>query len=175
MIETERLFLRKPRPSDHPALFAMWADPAVMADLGPVKDDAMSAATLARHDSYRHEGLGFLTVERKSDWAVIGFCGLKRGDLQHPIAGEIEAGWMIARRYWRQGYALEAMRAVVAWGWESFDMPRIVAITAERNLASQAMMTRLGMTRLADGDFEHHAFATGDPLRRIVTYSISRS
>ncbi|HEY0623611.1 GNAT family N-acetyltransferase [Sphingomonas sp.] len=174
MIETDRLILRKPRPSDHEALFAMWADPAMMADLGPVKDRAMSEATLARHDAYRHEGLGFLTVERKSDWAVIGFCGLKRGDPPHPIAGEVEAGWMIARPYWRQGYALEAMRAVMAWGWASFDMPRIVAITAERNLASQAMMMRLGMTRLADGDFEHHAFAADDPLRRIVTYSINR-
>lgn len=174
MIETERLILRKPRPSDHPALFAMWADPVVMANLGPVKDAAASEATIARHDGYRHEGLGFLTVERKSDWAVIGFCGLKRGDPPHPIAGEIEAGWQIAQSYWRQGYALEAMHAVMAWGWESFDAPRIVAITAERNLASQAMMSRLGMTRLADGDFDHHAFAPGDPLRKIVTYSITR-
>lgn len=174
LIETERLILRKPRPSDHAALFAMWADPVMMADLGPVKDDAASIATLARHDGYRHEGLGFFTVERKSDWAVVGFCGLKRGDPPHPIAGEVEAGWMIARPYWRQGYALEAMRAVLDWGWESFDMQRIVAITAERNLASQAMMTRLGMVRLADGDFEHHAFVPGDPLRRIVTYSINR-
>ena len=49
MIETERLILRKPRPSDHEALFAMWADPEMMADLGPVKDAAMSEATLARH------------------------------------------------------------------------------------------------------------------------------
>lgn len=174
MIETERLILRKPRPSDHAALFAMWADPVMMADLGPVKDAAASAATLARHDSYRHEGLGFLAVERKSDWAVLGFCGLKRGDALHPIAGEIEAGWMIARAHWRQGYALEAMRAVMEWGWASFDVARIVAITAEQNQASQAMMTRLGMTRQADGDFEHHAFAPGDPLRQIVTYSIKR-
>ena len=174
LIETDRLILRKPRPSDHAALFAMWADPVMMADLGPVKDDAASIATLARHDGYRHEGLGFLTVERKSDWAVLGFCGLKRGDPPHPIAGEIEAGWQIAQPFWRQGYALEAMRAVFDWGWASFDMPRIVAITAERNLASQGMMTRLGMTRQADGDFEHHAFAPGDPLRQIVTYSINR-
>ena len=174
MIETDRLILRKPRPSDHAALYAMWADPLMMADLGPVKDDAASAATLARHDNYRYEGLGFLTVERKSDWEVIGFCGLKRGDPPHPIAGEIEAGWQIARAYWRQGYAIEAMTAALEWGWESFDVPRIVAITAARNVASRAMMARLGMTRLADGDFEHHAFAAGDPLRHIVTYSINR-
>ncbi|KAI1691735.1 acetyltransferase (GNAT) domain-containing protein [Ditylenchus destructor] len=85
----------------------------------PLKDRAASEATLARHDGYRHEGLGFFTVERKADWAVIGFCGLKRGDPLHPIAGEIEAGWQIAQPFWRQGYALEAMRAVFEWGGAS--------------------------------------------------------
>ena len=174
LIETERLILRKPRPADRAALHAMWADPLVMADLGPVKDEAASDAALARHDDYRHEGLGFLTVERKSDWTVVGFCGLKRGDPPHPIAGEIEAGWMIARPFWRQGYALEAMTAVLDWAWSSFDAPRIVAITSARNARSQAMMARLGMTRLADGDFEHQGFAADDPLRHMVTYSINR-
>lgn len=174
MIETERLILRPPVGADHPALYAIWADPAVMADLGPVKDDAASAAALARHDGYRHEGLGFLSVIRKEDDAVIGFCGLKRGDAQSPIAGQVEAGWMLARAYWRQGYALEAMRAVLAWGWARFDVPHIVAITSQRNVASRAMMERLGMSYVDGGDFDHHAFAADDPLRRIVTYRITR-
>lgn len=174
MIETERLILRPPVEADHPALYAMWADPAVMADLGPVKDDAASAAALARHDGYRHEGLGFLSVVRKEDDAVIGFCGLKRGDAQNPIAGQVEAGWMLARAYWRQGYALEAMVAVLAWGWAKFDVPHIVAITSQGNTASRAMMERLGMAYIEGGDFDHHAFAADDPLRRIVTYRITR-
>lgn len=174
LIETERLILRRPRPLDRAALHAMWADPLVMADLGPVKDAAASDAALARHDGYRHEGLGFLAVERREDGAVIGFCGLKRGDPPNPIAGEVEAGWMIARPFWRRGYALEAMTAVFDWGWASFAMPRIVAITSARNLKSQAMMARLGMARLPGGDFEHQAFAADDPLRHMVTYSINR-
>jgi RimJ/RimL family protein N-acetyltransferase len=174
LIETERLILRLPRPADRAALHAMWADPRVMADLGPVKDAAASDAALAKHDGYRHEGLGFFTVERKSDRAVLGFCGLKRGDPPNPIAGEVEAGWMLAHAYWRQGYALEAMISAFAWGWANFDMARIVAITSARNVASQAMMTRLGMVRLIDGDFEHASFASDDPLRHIVTYAIDR-
>ena len=47
MIETERLILRLPEPRDRDALHAMWADPAVMAELGPVKDEAASDAVLA--------------------------------------------------------------------------------------------------------------------------------
>ncbi|UUX99275.1 GNAT family N-acetyltransferase [Sphingomonas sp. J315] len=153
MIETERLLLRPPVEADHPALYAMWADPAVMADLGAVKDDAASAAALARHAGYRHEGLGFLSVIRKEDNAVMGFCGLKRGDPPNPIAGQVEAGWMLARSYWRQGYALEAMVAVLDWGWVNLDVAHIVAITSQRNAASRAMMERLGMTYVAGGRF----------------------
>ena len=166
--------LRPPVEADHPALYAMWADPVAMADLGPVKNDMASAATLARHDSYRADRLGFLSVIRQEDGAVIGFCGLKRGDPPNPIAGQVEAGWMIARPYWRRGYALEAMRAVLDWGWANLDAPHIVAITAARNAASRAMMERLGMAYVAGGDFDHHAFAADDPLRHIVTYRITR-
>lgn len=174
MIETDRLILRLPEPRDQPALFAMWANPEVMAELGPVKDAAASMAVLAKHDGYRHEGLGFWTVERRSDGAMLGFCGLKRGDAHNPIAGEIEAGWIIDRPYWRQGYALEAMLAALDWGWAHFDAARIVAITSAINRKSQALMERLGMQRLAGGDFDHALIAEGDPLRAMVTYAIDR-
>ncbi|MBY0284291.1 MAG: GNAT family N-acetyltransferase [Sphingomonas sp.] len=174
MITTERLILRVPEPRDRAALHAMWADPEVMAELGPVKDAAASDAALAKHEGYRHEALGFWTVERRDDGAVLGFCGLKRGDPHNPIAGEIEAGWIIDRPYWRQGYALEAMVAAFDWGWAHFDAARIVAITSAINLKSQRLMERLGMHRLADGNFDHVMIPEGDPLRSMVTYAITR-
>ena len=174
MIETERLILRLPEPRDRDALHAMWADPAVMAELGPVKDEAASDAVLAKHDLYRHEGLGFWTVERREDGAMLGFCGLKRGDAHNPIAGEVEAGWIIAQPFWRRGYAFEAMTAAFAWGWVNLDPPRFVAITSAINRKSQRLMTRLGMHRLGDGDFYHALIAEGDPLRAMVTFAIDR-
>jgi RimJ/RimL family protein N-acetyltransferase len=175
MIETARLVLRVPQVEDRAGLHAMWADAAVMRDLGPVKSAADSDAAIARHDGYRQaHGFGFLAVVRRQDGATIGFCGLKPGAPGTPIAGEVEAGWAISRDYWRQGYALEAMRPVVDWGWSHTDAPRIVAITAAQNAASQALMMRLGMARLADGDFLHPDFAADDPRRATVTYAIAR-
>lgn len=152
----------------------MWADPLTMENLGPVKDETASDAAIARHDGYRHEGLGFFVLELAADTRVVGFCGLKRGDPNTPIAGEIEAGWVIARDFWRRGYALEAMIATLDWAWMRFDPPRIVAIASERNAASQQLMIRLGMTRLAEGNFIHPLFSSDDPLRHTVTYSINR-
>jgi len=174
VIGTERLILRVPAAGDRAALHAMWADPAVMADLGPVMDAAGSDATLARHDGYRHERLGFNVVERREDRAVIGFCGLKRGNPGTPIAGQIEVGWMFARPFWGRGYAFEAAAASIGWGWRHRAEDRIVAITSARNARSRRLMERLGMNRLADGDFDHPAFDPGNPLRPSVTYAIER-
>lgn len=174
MIETERLILRLPEDRDVPALRVMFANPEVMADLAPVKDDEGTAATLAKHDGFRHEGLGFWVVERREDGALVGFCGLKRGDAHNPIAGEVEAGWIIDQPYWRQGYAFEAMEAAIAWGWANTDASRIVAITSAVNVKSQKLMERLGMVRLSDGDFEHALFPEGHRLRSTVTFAINR-
>lgn len=174
MIETARLLLRVPEPRDRPALYRLFADARVMADLGPVKDAAATDLALARHDADRWEGLGFRVVERRDDAAMLGFCGLKRGDPHNPIAGEIEAGWIIDRPYWRMGYAIEAMAAMLAWGWERTQAARIVAITSAVNVASQRLMRRLGMTRVPGGDFDHALFPAGDRLRPMVTFAIDR-
>ena len=113
-------------------------------------------------------------VVRRGDGAAIGFCGLRRGKPGTPITGLLEIGWLLAHAHWGQGYAAEAARASLAWGWANLAEDRIVAITAARNQASRRLMQRIGMTRVADGDFEHPAFPPGDPLRDTVTYEIHR-
>ncbi|WP_034158231.1 GNAT family N-acetyltransferase [Sphingomonas sp. ERG5] len=172
MIETERLILRWPVPADRAALHAMWADPAVMIDLGPIKSPSDSDAAIARHAGYRDShGLGFWTVELRQDGSVIGFCGLKPGAENTPAEGEIEIGWMLAQPWWGKGYAREAAAASLDWAWSRQAAPRVVAITAARNLASQRLMERLGMTK-RPGDFLHPIFADDDPLRHSVIFSI---
>lgn len=171
MIATERLILRPPQPRDRSALHAMWADPRVMADLGPVKSAAESDATLARHASYAP--LGFWAVERRDDARLAGFCGLKPGAPDTPIAGLLEIGWMLAVQHWKQGFAFEAAAASLAWAWANRPDPAVVAITAATNAGSRALMERLGMHYVAA--FEHPLFPPGDRLRNSVVYRIDRS
>src|SRR3569833_3579603 len=113
MIETERLILRHDTPADRAALHAMWADPRVMADLGPVKSPEASDAALAKHAGYHDQGLGFWVVERREDGAVIGFVGFQHGAPDTPIASALEIGWLLAVPFWKQGLAHEAARACV--------------------------------------------------------------
>ncbi|OAN59986.1 GNAT family N-acetyltransferase [Sphingomonas sp. TDK1] len=173
MIETARLLLRSPKPRDFEALHAMWSDPEVMRDLGPVKSTAHSRATIARHLGYGDShGLGFQVVERRADGVVLGFCGLKPGAPDTPIEGELEIGWMFARSHWGQGYAREAAIASLGWAWRHRAEPRVVAITSACNLASRALMERLGMTWFTD--FEHPVHPEGHRLRPTVAFAIRR-
>jgi RimJ/RimL family protein N-acetyltransferase len=174
VIETERLILRAPRPGDRDALVAMCTNPQVMAQLFPGMDEAAADGVIAKHDRMRGEGLGFQLVERRDDNVVVGFCGLKRGEPHAPIAGKIEAGWIIDLPYWRHGYAREAMEAVFAHAWQQISEDRIYAITSAVNLRSQALMARLGMARLPEGDYLSASFPEGHALRPTVTFAIDR-
>ncbi|ONF96695.1 Acetyltransferase (GNAT) family protein [Sphingomonas jeddahensis] len=143
-----------------------------MADLGPVKSVADSDATLARHASYAP--LGFWAVVHRENGKTIGFCGLKPGAAETPIAGTLEIGWMLAQPYWGGGYAREAAAASLAWGWANRCEEAIVAITARQNVKSRGLMERLGMMYDPALDFAHPQFAADDPRRDTVTYRIER-
>lgn len=173
MITTPRLRLRIPEPADRPALVAMLSDPEVMAALVRDPTTERAEASLARHDGYRAEhGLGFWLVECEGRFA--GFCGLKPGADQTPIAGELEIGWLFDRPWWGKGLASEAAGACLEWAWRHRHESRVVAITATSHVAIRAVMTRIGMHRLPGLDFDHPGYATDDAMRRSVVYAVTR-
>uniref|UniRef100_UPI0035CAF46B GNAT family N-acetyltransferase n=1 Tax=uncultured Sphingomonas sp. TaxID=158754 RepID=UPI0035CAF46B len=174
VVETERLRLRVPEAADRATLLGWYLDPRVMADLAPDMDETGADASLARHQGYRREGLGFWLVERKADRVPVGFCGLKRGNAGTPLVGELEIGWMFGTAHWGQGYAREAAAASLDYAWEHCREDRVVAITARVNLKSQRLMERIGMHAAPALDFQHPAFAAGHRLRDSVVYAIDR-
>ncbi|UZK66859.1 GNAT family N-acetyltransferase [Sphingomonas sp. M1-B02] len=173
MIRTARLLLRPIEGRDRAALRAMLSDPELMRDLVRDPTPESAEASIDRHVRFREtHGLGFWVVEQEG--AVAGFCGLKPGAEGTPIDGEIEIGWIFGHAYWGQGLAREAAQASLDWAWAETRAPRVVAITAAEHIKSQQLMLRLGMQRLADGDFDHPKFAADDPMRRTVTFAIDR-
>lgn len=174
MIETERLILRGWRDEDGPEFVRVTNTPAVMEHLGGVEDPARLITSVGRQQAMQADhGHCFWIVERKSDSALLGFCGLKIGNVG-TIDGEIEIGWRLREDAWRQGYAKEAAQASLAWGWRHLTEPRIVAITVAENRSSWGLMERLGMTRRTDMDFGHPLFAEDHPLHRHIVYVIDR-
>lgn len=174
MIETERLILRGWRDTDGPEFVRVTNTPAVMAHLGGVEDADRLMTSVARQQAMQAEhGHCFWIIERRTDGALLGFCGLKIGNVGS-IDGEIEIGWRLREDAWGQGYAKEAARASLAWGWGHLDTSRIVAITVPDNRSSWGLMERLGMQRRPEMDFGHPLFAEDHPLHRHIVYVIER-
>lgn len=175
MIETARLIIRPWREADRTPFAAMGTDAEVMQHLGPLLDRTGSDAIVDRLIALQAVlGHTFWAVERRHTGTFIGFCGLKMAPLGIVgLSGFPEIGWRLARHAWGQGFASEAARACLGWGWcQGFS--RIVSMTVPANMRSQAVMQRIGMQRRPDLDFDHPLLAPSNPLRPHIATEICR-
>lgn len=160
---TERLLLR-PFCLDHlDRLAEIHSDPLVMRFLGGRTRDR--AETLTRLETnirtWNEHGFGMFAAFDKTTGVMIGRCGLAYLD----NTPEIEVGYMLARDFWGQGYATEAARACLRFGFVDRAMSRIVAVANPENKASRHVIEKLGMR------FEKNAhFYEND----VVYYSLTR-
>lgn len=175
-LRTPRLRLRPWRDEDRDGLFAMQSDPDVMEFLMPVPDRAASDQVAARiADHFARHGFGLWVVEVPGVTSFAGYAGLVHVPYAEHFTPAIEIGWRFARAFWGQGYATEAARACLAFGFDILGLDEIVAITVPANRRSRALMERLGMVRDAGGDFDLPSIPEGHPLRRQVLYRLARA
>jgi RimJ/RimL family protein N-acetyltransferase len=174
-ISTDRLVLRGWRAADRAPFAALNADPEVMRHFPAPLDAAASDRLVASIiDGWATNGLGLWAVARRTDDRFLGFTGLSRPSFEAHFTPAVEVGWRLAREAWGHGYATEAARAAVAFGFETLRLEGIVSFAVPANDRSRRVMERLGMTRDPDDDFEHPRLPEGHPLRRHVLYRLRR-
>ena len=175
MLRTERLILRSWRPADREPFAALNADAAVMehfpSPLGREESDAF-ADRIGAQLNERGWGLWAVQVDGGADF--IGFVGLHEASFDAPFTPAVEVGWRLDRAHWGRGYATEAARAAVAFGFGELGLDEIVSFTVPANRRSRAVMERLGMRRDPADDFDHPGIPAGHPLRRHVLYRLRR-
>ncbi len=174
MLRTARLILRPWRDADLPAVTALFADPVAMRYFDGTRDAAYSARWLAgvRAHFDRH-GFGLWALEAQGVAPFIGFVGLSTIPESMPPHPGVEIVWTLAPAHWRQGYATEAARAVLADGLGRLGLPEIVAFTAAVNAPSRGVMEKLGMRHDPAGDFPHPRMPPDHKLRPHVLYRIA--
>ncbi|MFF4851264.1 GNAT family N-acetyltransferase [Streptomyces sp. NPDC001194] len=172
-LRTARLLLRRWRESDLEPWAAMMADPEVREHLGELLTREQSDAVVARmRAEFDQQGFGWWALESRESGEFLGRAGLDVVDEGMPFTG-VDVGWRLARAAWGHGYATEAGRACLAFGFETLGLPEIIATTTLANVRSQAVMSRIGMTRDPAADFEDPSVPEG-PLRRCVLYRTPR-
>jgi RimJ/RimL family protein N-acetyltransferase len=174
-LTTKRLLLRPWRDTDRAPFAALNADPEVMryfpAPLTRAESDAMVDAIT---ENFAARGWGLWAVEVVDDARFAGFVGLNVPGFEAAFTPCVEVGWRLAKEQWGKGYAAEAARAAVQFGFDGLDLDEILSWTATANLPSQAVMERIGMTHDPAGDFDHPRLPEGHWLRRHVLYRLPR-
>ncbi|MEX0627007.1 MAG: GNAT family N-acetyltransferase [Cucumibacter sp.] len=173
-IETGRLILRPWENRDRAPYVAMNADPVVRRFYAAIGTPETTNKWI---DSYMQrwaeDGISFFVLERKSDGVFIGDAGVSRLDFEVPGNPEFEAGWLIGKAFWGQGYVPEAARAALEFAWGLLAVPEIVAFTYKGNHPSRRVMEKIGMVRNPARAFARPKVPEGHLLRPHVLYSIA--
>jgi RimJ/RimL family protein N-acetyltransferase len=133
MLETARLVLRPLTTDDADALVELHADPRVHRFVSFFTRERAVERLASNERQWAERGYGLYAVALKSTGRFIGRCGLK----YWPQFDEVEAGWVLRPDAWGHGYATEAARACVDWGFTHLGLDSITAMIAPANLASR--------------------------------------
>jgi ribosomal-protein-alanine N-acetyltransferase len=146
VLTTERLTLRKLLMADAEDVLVFRGD-AYVQRYNSVPITTIREAEeqiIDAHAEYgRHEGIPWAVTYTGSD-TVLGSFGLHNWSHNHRRA---EAGYDLARAYWGQGIATEALRAILHFGFTEMSLHRIYAGTIADNHESVRLLERLGFTR----------------------------
>jgi RimJ/RimL family protein N-acetyltransferase len=154
VIRTERLLLRRWRDADREPFAAMNADPAVVEHLqGPMSRERSDDFIDRIEAHWEEHGWGLWAVEVPEVAPFIGYVGLWPADYVGP--GMVEVGWRLAHEHWGHGYATEAARAALEYGFTDVGLAEIVSFTVPQNERSWRVMERIGLVRDPIGDFDH--------------------
>ena len=166
---TPRLILRTFREDDLPVYAALNAHPEVVRWLGgePLTREHSDAIAEWAQELYAEERIGLLAVERQSDGAFLGMCGLHH---QASFPDDVEIAWRLAYEHWGKGYATEAATGWLDLAFGPLGLDRVISITDPPNVRSLAVMRRLGMA------FDHEAQVEDEGvLFDAVVYAITAS
>jgi RimJ/RimL family protein N-acetyltransferase len=155
VLRTERLTLRPASMADWPLYRDFYASDAADFVGGPTDEKTAWRLFSGQAGHWPLLGFGWFVIEDATGAA--GTCGLHHP----PYQADLEIGWVTFAAAQGKGYATEAARAVLTWGWTAFpDVPRIVSYIDSGNAASQAVAAKLGAAWSGD-------MATHDPACQV--------
>lgn len=145
---TDRLTLREFQADDWPAVLAYQSDPRYLryypwTERTPADAQAFVRMFLAQQQQHPRTKFQLAIVHNESQ-QLIGNCGIR---LAAHGARTADIGYEIAPDFWGHGYATEAARAIVHFGFSRFQLHRVWAECVAENVGSIRVLEKLGMRR----------------------------
>lgn len=142
VIETERLTLRPIELGEIDEFLALHEDPEVTRFLTSLNRAQALRRLEAAELEWKQRGHGMFSVRDRVTDRFLGRAGLK----YWKQFDETEAGWVLRREVWGRGYATEAARACIDWGWRVLEVPYLTAMIQRENVRSIRVAERIGFS-----------------------------
>ncbi|MFD0963427.1 GNAT family N-acetyltransferase [Pseudofulvibacter geojedonensis] len=145
IIETERIYLREFNSEDVAFLYRLNQDEDVMQYTGdaPFKNMKEAETFVANYDYEKYQ-MGRWAVCSNKQGEFLGWCGLK----YHPDKDFVEVGYRFFKKHWNKGYATEATKACINYGFNVLRVQEIFAFANSLNIASCKVAEKAGMELL---------------------------
>lgn len=157
--ETERLILREIVPEDRHELFAIDSDPEVNIYLGkkPIQNIEQTDDIIQFiRKQYLDNGIGRWAMIEKSTNTFIGWSGLKLVcELINEHINYYDLGYRLNKNSWGKGYATEAARATVNYGFNELNLNNIYAIADSQNSVSKHVLEKTGLSYVETFTYEN--------------------
>ncbi len=171
-LETDRLMLRKISMDDAADMFEYASDPEIARyvtwDAQKSIEDSKAFISWVL-EQYANGQVAPWGVVLKENGKLIGTCDFVYWNTNHARA---EVGYAMSRQYWGQGLTPEAVRAILAFGFDKMRLNRIEARCNVPNTASARVMEKVGMQ--FEGILRQQMFTKGN-YDDLKMYSILRS
>ena len=140
---TQRLELREFSIEDAKHLYQLNLNPDVIRYTGDASFSNISEATafLKNYDDYCRNGYGRWAMVEQQTGEFLGWCGLKR----HTDTNETDLGFRLFVKYWNNGFATEAAKACIDYGFNTLRLNSIIGRAMADNAASIRVLEKIGM------------------------------
>lgn len=145
-LTTERLILREFKEDDWPDVLAYQRDPLYLRYYEWTERSAKEVQAFVQmfldYQQARPRTKFQLAITLKGNNRLIGNCGIRMEAVE---ATEADIGYELAPQHWGKGYATEAARAIVAFGFKELRLHRIWAECNADNRSSARVLEKVGM------------------------------
>jgi len=174
IIHTERLTLRAWETKDLLDCVEMNLDKEVMKYFLSVLTKEQTIEFYDRvQKHFLENGFGLYVVENTITQAFLGYTGFMIANFEASFTPCVEIGWRFKKQYWGKGYATEAAKACLNYGFDTLGFDKIYSFTATPNIKSENVMKRIGMIKT--GTFSHPKIDKEHILNLHVIYEIEKN
>ncbi len=145
LIETKRLLLRMFEDGDLDFVYRLFNDEEVQKYLSPENRRTREQMKITLRNfgkRWQERGFGLWRVSEKRSNKIFGYCGFQYFDETQ----DVEILFAFFKDFWGKGFAAEAAKACLKFGFEELQLKKVFAATHPENTASRCVLEKIGMT-----------------------------